>query len=91
MKITDDAKVIINDALKANNGDCLKAIMQKSCCGESIYFTVAKMKAGETTININGIPVLMDSKAQAKAEGVTKTQSGKLIIEDANKPAGGCC
>jgi hypothetical protein len=34
----------------------------------------------------------MDTKAQAKAEGVTiKTQSGKLIIEDANKPAGGCC
>lgn len=42
MKITDEAKAIIKEALVSNECDCLKGMLQKSCCGMSLYFVLAK-------------------------------------------------
>lgn len=88
MKITDEAKTIINETLASNECDCLKGMLQKSCCGTSVYFVMTKLKPGEEPVPINGVPVLMDEKTQARAETVTMaTEDGKLVIKD-DKPSG---
>lgn len=90
MKITDEAKAIIMKAFVSNEADCLKGMLQKSCCGTSLYLTLVKSQTGEKPVSINGVPVLMDEKAQARAETVTiATEDGKLIIQD-DTPSG-CC
>lgn len=89
MKITDEAKAIITEALASNEYDCLKAMLQKSCCGTSLHFTLAKLQEGESPIPINGVLVLMDNKAQKRAETVTiAVEDNKLIIQD---DASSCC
>lgn len=88
MKITDEAKAIITEALVSNECDCFKGMLQKSCCGTSIYFVLTKLQAGEEPVSINGVPVLMDNQTQARAETVTiATKDGKLIIQD-DTPSG---
>jgi len=89
MKITDAAKDIITGALASNEYDCLKGMLQKSCCGTSLYFTLAKLQEGESPVPINGVPVLMDDNVQERAETVTiAAEEGKLVIQD---DASSCC
>jgi hypothetical protein len=89
MKITDEAKLLIMEALVSNDCDCLEVTLQQSCCSTSFNFALAKLKAGESPVSINGISVMMDNQAQARAEIVTlATENGELIIQD-NSPE--CC
>lgn len=89
MKISDEAKTILLKSLASNDIDCLKARLQKSCCGTSLYFTLAKLHEGDDPVTINGIPVLMDSQTQERAEAVTLVaKDGRLVIED---EASSCC
>lgn len=89
MTITDEAKIIINEALDSNGYDCLKAMLQKSCCGTSLYFTLTKLQEGDNPISINGIPVLMDDETQEKAKTVTiAVKDGELVIRN-DSPS--CC
>lgn len=89
MKITDEAKAIINETLAKNECDCLKAMLQKSCCGTSVYISLTKLKPGDEPVSINGVPVMMDNEVKERAETITlATENGKLIIKD-DKPS--CC
>lgn len=89
MKITDEAKTLIMEALVSDGYDCLKPMLQKSCCGTSIYFVLAKLQEGENPVSINDVPVLMDNQTQARAELVLlAVEDGKLIIRD---EAPSCC
>jgi len=89
MIISNEAKTILMKSLASNENDCLKARLQKSCCGTSLYFSLAKLNDGDDPITINGIPVLMDSQTQERAESVTlAVKDGKLVIED---EASSCC
>lgn len=90
MKITDGAKTLIMGSLASSGNDCLKARLQKSCCGTSAYFTLTKLNDGDVPVIINEIPVLMDSLAQERANTVTlDAKNGKLVIED--EASSGCC
>lgn len=89
MKITDEAKKIITDAMISNECDCFKGMLEQSCCGKSLYFVFAKLEAGESPVSINSVPVLMDEETRERAETVTiATEDGKLIIQD---DAPSCC
>jgi hypothetical protein len=90
MKITDEAKLILQQEFISNNSDCLKASLQKSCCGTSLVFNMIKLKASDKPVFVNGIQVMMDNKAQARAETVTiAVENGELIIQD--DAASSCC
>lgn len=91
MIITDEAKVLVTDLLKTNGYDSLQASLQSGCCGESLYFSFAKLKEVDKPIYINGVPVLMNGKVEAKTGTVAiKTNdSGELIVEDSS-PARTC-
>ena len=89
MKITEEAKTIITEALKSNDCDCLQAKLQRSCCGTSLVFNLTKLEAGQTPITVDGVSVLMDNNTQERANTVTvAVEDGKLVIHD-DKPS--CC
>ena len=89
MNISDEAKTILLKSLASNENDCLKARLQKSCCGTSLYFTLAKLHEGDDPIIINGISVLMDDQIKERAKTVTLTaKDGRLAIEDEESS---CC
>lgn len=90
MKITDEAKKIMEEILVSNECDSLKVMIQKSCCGTSLYFTTTKLEEGDKPVTINGISVLMDKEVEERAEKVTlATENGKIIIQD--EEASGSC
>lgn len=90
MNISDEAKTILLKSLTSNENDCLKARLQKSCCGTSLYFTLAKLHEGDDPIIINGISVLMDDQIKERAKTVTLTgKDGRLVIED--EATSSCC
>lgn len=90
MKITDEAKSLISEALVSNGCDCLQISLVQSCCGTSLNFALTQSQAGDEPVSINGISVMMDKEAQERAEAVIlSTEDGKLIIRD-DTPSG-CC
>lgn len=90
MKITDEAKVVLQDLLTANDSDCLKATVQQSCCGTSLVFNLAKTTEDDDPISINDILVLMTDEVQKRAESVTLTvQNEELALID--EEASTCC
>lgn len=89
MKITEEARSILTEELISNECDCLKASLQKSCCGTSLIFNMIKLKANEKPVSVDGVPVMMDDKARERAETVTiAIENGELIIQD---EAASCC
>ena len=90
MKITDEAKKILEEVLESNNCDCLKATLQKSCCGTSLAFSLSKLEDGDEPTSINGISVLMEDEVEKRAQNVTITvENGELAIQD--EQSSGCC
>lgn len=90
MIITDEAKKILEEVFVSNDCDCLKATLQKSCCGTSLVFYLDKLKEGDDPISINGIPVLMEDNVRERAEHVTITvENGELAIND--DASSSCC
>jgi len=90
MKITDEAKKMLEEVFASNDCDCLKAMMQKSCCGTSLVLNLAKLEAGDEPTSINGISVLMEDEVKERAETVTITvENGELAIQD--EASSGCC
>ena len=90
MKITDEAKKIITEAFESNDCNCLKGMLQQSCCGKSLYFILEKSDEVDKLVSINGVSVLMDDEAIQRSETVTiTTEDGKLLIQDDSQT--GCC
>ncbi|SKB00670.1 hypothetical protein SAMN05443428_1468 [Caloramator quimbayensis] len=90
MKITNEAKKMLEEIFSSNDCDCLKAILQKSCCGTSLVFNLAKLKDGDEPTSINGISVLMEDDVKKRAETITITvENGELAIQD--EASSGCC
>ncbi len=90
MKITDEAKTMLQDLLTKNGGDCLTAILQETCCGTSLMFNLAKTAEGDQPEMINDVPVLMTEEAKQRAEAVTlSVQNGELAVMD--EAASDCC
>lgn len=91
MKITNEAKAVLQGYFADGDNDCLKASIQQSCCGTSLVFSLAKATDEDQTTQINGISVLMDEAAKERSETVTlDVEGGELSLKD-EAPSGGCC
>jgi hypothetical protein len=91
MKITEEAKGLLLEALKANDASCVLVREFKSCCGTQLNFSLAKTKEGDKVESIEGVPFLMDASAKLKTEKVTvKAEKGQLFIHDENEAEGSC-
>lgn len=94
LKVTDEAKQMLNQSMKDNNCDCLRVFTEPGCCGVSLNFGLDTKKSSEQTTVINGVPVIMDEQAQQQTDalmiGVTE---GRLVIDGGSCGCGssGCC
>lgn len=90
MKITNEAKNLLQEVFTSNNADCLKAIVQKSCCGTSTTFTLAKINESDSPVVVNDIPILIGSITEEQLDGITiELSNGELTISD--EKSSGCC
>lgn len=86
MEITNEAQIMINDLLKSNDVDTLKATLQKSCCGSSLAFNMVRKKDTDETVIINGVQVLMDEETTQRAKTITLTiKDNELLLKDSAK------
>jgi len=91
MQISDEAKKKFEELFAANNCDCLKAMVEKSCCSSSLVFDLVKLEANDKAVSINGVNVLMDDEAKEKAEMISITvNNGELAIKDESSCSCGC-
>lgn len=90
MKITNEAKKMLEEVFVTNDCDCLKVMLQESCCGTSLVFNVSKMADGDEPRSINDVPVLMGADVEERAQTVTiAVKNGDLAIQDSVES--GCC
>lgn len=89
MKITDEAKILLVEALVTNDCDCLQVTLKQSCCGTSLDFKLVKSDANDKTVSINGVSVLMDNEATIRTESITLAAEGNELIIEGDAPS--CC
>ncbi len=84
MQITNEARDILLDVIRANGKDALLVTEKASDCGHtSLLISLASRTESDLPVLINGVSVLMDGPAAARAETVTlSTQDGRLVILD---------
>jgi hypothetical protein len=84
MRITDEATKLLENLLVSNGFDSLRASMQKTCCGTSLVFTMAKLEAGENPTSVDGISVVFENAdVLERASTVTITvENGELTVQD---------
>lgn len=82
MEITPEAKTQLEELIKQDDGNCLVALVKKSCCGEALVFQVGNRDLSEATM-IEGIPFIMEDQAEELCKSkIIKVKSGDLYIED---------
>jgi hypothetical protein len=91
MKITEEAKIILLDAISTHKADCLLVSQQTTCCSTSLNFTLANLNDGEVAEMIDGVPVFMESKIKVLIEKVSiHAENNQLFVKDENAKACDC-
>lgn len=85
MKITDEAKVLLQDILKKENFNCVIAGLMYACsCGDStVQFGLGNIEDGDLVYTFNEIPVVMEEETLARTELITiYVENGELMFLD---------
>lgn len=91
MRITEEAQILLKEALQVNSADALYIQLETSCCGESLSFTLTMKEEDDTIMMIDNVPVIMDLVALRRAELVTIiAQNGQLLVEDKTESTSSC-
>lgn len=89
MKITDEAKQLLNKALDEKKADGIRMRTSRSCCGTSLRFELVTVTDQDRPEDINGLSVLMDEETRTWTGTVTiDAEDGRLILHDS---AASCC
>lgn len=84
MKITNEAKLIVENILKENNCSALHVSIVKGCCGPSVYLAIGNPEENQSMSEVNGINVIITPEAVERAQGIVISEKeGQLILEDA--------
>ena len=93
MKITDEAKVLLEKVMRDDNFNCVMAGLDYGCCsGEAnIVFGLGNIEDGDQVYNINGINCVMEIETFERAESVTIYAEGdELMFLDEGASECGC-
>jgi Fe-S cluster assembly iron-binding protein IscA len=83
MRITDNAKIVLQKVMSENERDCLWVGLQETCCGTSISVALALAADDDKVIEINGIPVIMQLDAVERADSIEiDEKDGQLFFND---------
>lgn len=89
MKITDEAKVLIDEALTEKGDNAIRLHTSRSCCGTSLRFELVTLTDQDQPETINGLSVLMDEETREWTGTVTiGAAGGRLTLHDS---AASCC
>lgn len=89
MKITDEAKQLLNKALSEKEVNGIRLRTSRSCCGTSLKFELVTITDEDKPEDINGLSVLMDEETRAWTGTVTiDAEYGRLTLHDS---AASCC
>ncbi|MDY6073769.1 MAG: hypothetical protein SPI49_06760 [Eubacteriales bacterium] len=87
MKITDDAKIVINEALKEQNFDSVSLNLKETESGYGLAMELVNKKDDDRVVEINGINVIMDMETEMALIATTfDAQNGELTLVQ----EGGC-
>lgn len=92
MKITDEAKSVLQNTMKENNLDGLRVVIQETCCGKSPVVGFDTYAQDETPEIINEIPVVIEEDAKEDIENVViDLVNGELaLLNTVCSCSGGC-
>ena len=104
MKITEEAKKVLNQVLEENKADGLLVTLQETCCGKSPVFQIAVFDENDPKEEIDGIQVSAGEDEKAVIEDmVIDLVNGELVVlntvcgcgdgchHDHEGHEGGCC
>lgn len=91
MKITEEAKGLLLEAIKSNDASCVLVTEMKSCCGSQLSFSITKALDRDQVETIDGVPFIIDESIKSSVFGVTiKAENGQLFIHNENQSQCGC-
>ena len=85
MKITDEAKLMLQDILKKENFNCVIAGLHYHCsCGDStVQFGLGNIEDGDLVYTFNEIPVVMEAETLPRTNLITiYVENGELMFLD---------
>lgn len=85
MKITDEAKLMLQDILKKENFNCVIAGLHYHCsCGDStVQFGLGNIEDGDLVYTFNEIPVVMEAETFPRTDLITiYVENGELMFLD---------
>lgn len=85
MKITDEAKLMLQDILKKENFNCVIAGLHYHCsCGDStVQFGLGNIEDGDLVYTFNEIPVVMEAETLPRTDLITiYVENGELMFLD---------
>lgn len=87
MKITDDAKLVIEEALKEQNFDSVALHLKETENGYGLAMELVNKQESDRVVDINGINVIMDMETEMALIVTTfDAQNGELTLVQ----EGGC-
>lgn len=85
MKITDQAKGLVEKVLSDNNASALRVQIVAGCCGPSVSLTIANLEDDKGVVDVNGVKVLYVDDALAQTESVVLAEKeGQLYLDNPN-------
>lgn len=88
MKITDDARVIIQEALKEQNCDSIALAIKETDHGYGLAMELVSKKDDDRFVDINGVTVVMDMDTEMALLATTfGAENGELVLQN---EGGGC-
>lgn len=83
MKISDEAKKVVEEVLLENKCNALLVRVVGGCCGSSINLALANAKEDDEVSDVNGISVIYDKEAIERTDSVVlDVRQGKLFLMD---------
>ncbi|MCF0259145.1 MAG: hypothetical protein HUJ54_04735 [Erysipelotrichaceae bacterium] len=92
MKITNEAKAVLDEVFAENKADGLLVELHETCCGKSPVFQIAVFDENDRPFEVDGIKLVADQQARAAIEDlIIDFVNGDLVIlSPAAEGCGGC-
>lgn len=89
MKVTDEARAVLNEVFKANSADGLLVEVHETCCGKSPVFQIAVFDENDHPVDFDGVKFVVPEEAQEMIEDmIIDFANGELVVMSATP--GGC-
>ena len=91
MKITDEAKVIIENALNEQNSDSVKLALKETENGYGLSMELINKAEEDRVVDVNGVNVVMDTETEmALLTTIFAVNDGELVLQNEAHCGGGC-